>query len=175
MTTYKRVGGYAIRYVDLCSELGWDAKRKMLVWLRTHFSKPLGSWEPVSQRLGSNTACIRLARFSNTHLCLNLYITATLNLLKNTHGKKLLEVGDFVVTCCRSTRSAVGGAGDCRLPANSDADLFGVSVSGWRRSDKSNIVLAFVFLYFNNNFYFIQCINVVSPYFTLVQDYYRFT
>ena len=35
-----RVGAYAVQYVDLCSEIGWDAKMKKLGELGPDFCKP---------------------------------------------------------------------------------------------------------------------------------------
>ena len=49
-----RVRAYAVQYVDLRSEIKWDAKMKELAQLGPHFSKPIGAWDPISQRASAN-------------------------------------------------------------------------------------------------------------------------
>ena len=51
-----RVGAFGIQCVELSTEIGWDIKMKKLSWLGPYFSKPMGVWDAISYRPGTNPA-----------------------------------------------------------------------------------------------------------------------
>ena len=62
---FKQACRLSVPYVDLHSNIGWDAKTMKLAQLGPHFSKPMGAGDPISQRVSANPIFKECYIFSN--------------------------------------------------------------------------------------------------------------